>query len=121
MYQRGIRGAITVKDNTIDAVKEAAIELMNNIIEKNKIEETQISHIIYTLTSDIDCVYPAKIVREAYPNWKYVPMMCVSEMAIKNSLSKCLRVLIVVNTECAQNEIQHVYLRGAEKLRNDLK
>ena len=42
-------------------------------------------------------------------------------MKIKGSLQKCLRILITINTELAQNEIKHVYLKGAEKLRTDLK
>lgn len=121
MYQRGIRGAITVNDNTIPSVKSAVIELIEEIKKINNIDETDISHVIFTLTKDIDCVYPAKIAREEFPSWKYVPMMCVNEMSIVNSLEKCLRVLIVINTELEQNEIKHIYLKGAIKLREDLK
>lgn len=121
MYQRGIRGAITVDANTKDDVKSAVIELLQEIKRKNNYEEKNISHVIFTLTKDIDCVYPAKIAREEFSSWKYVPMMCVNEMNIENSLEKCLRVLIVVNTQSDQDEIKHVYLKGAMKLREDLK
>lgn len=121
MYQRGIRGAITVDANTKDDVKSAVIELLQEIKRKNNYEEKSISHVIFTLTKDIDCIYPAKIAREEFPSWKYVPMMCVNEMNIENSLEKCLRVLIVVNTQSEQDEIKHVYLKGAMKLREDLK
>ena len=48
-------------------------------------------------------------------------MMCVNEMNIESSLEKCLRVLIVVNTQSEQDEIKHIYLKGAMKLREDLK
>lgn len=121
MYQRGIRGAITVEENTIAAVKSAVVELLKEIKKINNIDETSISHVIFTFTKDINCVYPAKIAREEFPSWKYVPMMCVNEMNIENSLEKCLRVLIVVNTESEQNEIKHIYLKDAIKLREDLK
>ena len=121
MYQRGIRGAISVDNNDIQSVKSAVIELLNEIKKQNNIDETKISHVIFTLTSDIDCVHPAKIAREEFPNWKYVPMVCMNELEVKNSLSKCLRVLICYNTELEQTEIKHVYLKNAAKLREDLK
>ncbi len=121
MFQRGIRGAITVDDNTPQAVKNAVVELINEIQNQNAVSVEDISNVIFTMTDDIDCVYPAKCAREEFPQWKYVPMMCVSELNIKNSLQKCLRILITINTELAQNEIKHVYLKGAAILRKDLK
>jgi len=121
MYQRGIRGAITIENNTPEDVKTAVIELISEIKKENNIEEENISHAIFTLTDDIDCIYPAKIAREIFPKWQYVPMMCIGEQKIQNSLKKCLRILIVINTELAQTEIKHVYLKGAVKLRKDLK
>lgn len=121
MYQRGIRGAITVEENSKNAVKDAVIELISEIKKRNTFKDEDISDVIFTLTKDITAVYPAKIAREEFSGWKYVPMMCVSEMEIDNSLKKCLRILIVINTELRQDEIKHVYLRDAEKLREDLK
>ena len=121
MYQRGIRGAVTVQSNTIEAVKDAVIELIKEVKNANNFKEEDISHVIFTLTNDIDCVYPAKIAREEFPSWKYVPMVCMNEMKIENSLKMCLRILIVINTELEQAEIKHIYLKGASKLREDLK
>lgn len=121
MKQRGIRGAVTVDSNTEESVKSAVIQLISEIKKQNNFSDEDISHVIFTLTSDIDCVYPAKLAREEFDTWKYVPMMCVSEMCIKNSLEKCLRILIVINTELLQSDIKHVYLKGADKLRKDLK
>lgn len=120
MMQRGIRGAITVASDTTENVKEAVIELLSQIQEKNNINPENISHVIFTMTNDIKSVYPAKIAREQFKGWQFVPMVCMNEMNIENSLQKCLRVLIVVNTELAQNEIKHVYLKGAANLRKDL-
>ena len=121
MLQRGIRGAITIEENTIEAVHSATVELISEIMDKNNFDAEDICSVIFTLTDDIDCVYPAKIAREVFTDWKYVPMVCFNEMKIKGSLQKCLRILITINTELAQNEIKHVYLKGAEKLRTDLK
>ena len=121
MFQRGIRGAITIDSNTEEAVRKATVELISEMKKQNGYNEKDISHAIFTLTDDIDCIYPAKIAREELSNWKYVPMVCFPEMKIENSLKKCLRVLIVINTELNQDEIKHVYLKGAQKLREDLK
>ncbi len=121
MFQRAIRGAITVDNDTENDIREAVITLIATIKERNKYNDEDISHVIFTLTDDLKSVYPAKIARETFESWKYVPMMCFNEMKIDNSLTKCLRVMIVVNTELAQTDIKHVYLKGAEKLRKDLK
>lgn len=121
MYQRGIRGAITLENNSVIDVENAVLELITEIKNKNNFDDTDISHVIFTLTDDIDCVYPAKIARERIESWQHVPMMCISELKIENSLKKCLRILIVINTELEQKDIKHVYLKGAAKLREDLK
>lgn len=121
MYQRGIRGAITVDSNTVEALEVAVVELISEMKKQNNYKEEDISNVVFTLTEDIDCVYPAKIAREKFESWKYVPMVCFNEMKIQNSLRKCLRILITVNTELAQSEIKHVYLKGAQNLRKDLK
>ena len=120
MFQRGIRGAITLEDNTEQALRSAVVELINEIKKQNKFTDDDISHVIFTLTDDINCTYPAKIAREEFLSFKYVPMMCLSELKIENSIRKCLRILIVINTKLAQNEIKHVYLKEAVKLRKDL-
>lgn len=120
MYQRGIRGAITVDDNSYDCLRAAVVELIAEIERKNEFSAQDISHVIFTLTKDINCVYPAKIAREEFADWKFVPMMCVQEMEIEQSLTMCLRVLIVINTELKQEEIVPVYLKGAKILRKDL-
>ena len=121
MFQRGIRGAITIEENSIEYVRKATIELISEMKKQNNYKEEDISNVIFTLTDDINCIYPAKIAREEFAQWKYVPMMCFNELNIENSLRKCLRILITVNTELAQDQIKHVYLKGAANLRKDLK
>lgn len=121
MQQRGLRGAITVEENTVEAIKEATVELISELKRQNNYDEKDISNVIFTLTDDLDCVYPAKIAREEFPAWKYVPMVCFNELKIQNSLRKCLRILIILNTELAQDQVKHVYLKGAANLRKDLK
>lgn len=115
MITRGIRGAITVEENTPEAIGAATIKLLQTIMAKNNIETDSISHVIFTVTKDLNADFPAKYARINL-KWKDVPMMCVNEMAVPTGLAKCLRVLIVVN--CSENfEPEFVYLEGAKDLR----
>ena len=115
MISKGIRGAITVENNTVEDIKVATIEILSEMILKNNIDVDMISHVIFTMTDDLDAAFPAKFARVDL-NWKDVPMMCYNELRVKNSLKKCIRVLIVVN--CGDNFTpEFVYLKGASDLR----
>lgn len=115
MITKGIRGAITVEENTEEAIKKATIELLNELVKKNNIELSMISHVIFTLTQDLNTAFPAKFARIDL-QWDNVAMMCFHELDVQNSLKKCLRVLIVIN--CSEEfEPEFVYLEGAKELR----
>lgn len=115
MLSKGIRGAITVDENTVEAIKSATLELLGEMMSQNDIKVDDISHVIFTLTDDLNMAFPAKFAREDL-NWKTVAMMCFHELDVPNSLRMCLRVLIVVN--CDEKFIpKFVYLKGAEGLR----
>lgn len=115
MITKGIRGAITVDENTPEAIGSATIKLLKKMVKKNNIELNLISHVIFTLTTDLNADFPAKYARINL-KWKDVPMMCFNELDVSGALPKCLRVLIVVN--CGENFIpEFVYLEGAEVLR----
>lgn len=119
IFTRGIRGAITVKSNTIEDIKNATISLISEMIENNNIKTSDISHCIFTMTNDLDAAYPAKFVRDEL-KFDFVPLLCFNELNIQNSLKMCLRALIIINTEKSQEEIKHIYLEGAKILRPDL-
>ena len=115
MLSKGIRGAITVAENTEESIKEATLELLGEMVEKNKIEESLISHVFFTLTEDLNVAFPAKFARLDF-GWKNAAMMCHHELNVPNSLKMCLRIMVVVN--CSETfEPEFVYLKGAEKLR----
>ena len=108
MITKGIRGAITAEENSSEAIGAATIKLLQAIMEKNNIETDSISHVIFTVTKDLNADFPAKYARVNL-KWKEVPMMCMNEMAVPTGLAQCIRVLIVVN--CSENfEPEFVYL-----------
>ena len=120
MISRGIRGAITLSANTKEEIEIATVELLNEILAKNEIKTDDISFAIFTLTSDLNADFPAKYAR-LNCNFEKVPMMCYQELDVPNSLKMCLRILLNVNTNKSQDEIKHIYLKGASALRGDLK
>ena len=115
MITKGIRGAITVTDNSKDALKQATIELLQTMIDLNKITEEKISHIIFTTTNDLNADFPAKFARLNF-GWDKTAMMCFHELNVPDSLEMCLRILIVINCE-TDFEPNFVYLKGAKNLR----
>jgi chorismate mutase len=115
---RGIRGATTVPANTRDEILSATRQLVALMIRRNSIERTDVASAIFTTTSDLDAEFPALAARQL--GWLDVPLLCGHEMSIPGSLPRCIRVLVHWNTELAQSEIQHIYIRDAVKLRPDL-
>ena len=120
MESRGVRGAITLNANTKEEIKSATVELLNEMLLKNEIETKDISFAIFTLTSDLNADFPAKYARIDC-GFNLVPMMCYQELDVPNSLRMCLRILLNVKSDKPQNEIKHIYLKGATVLRGDLK
>ena len=118
MKCRGIRGAITVETNTENAILSATRTLLEQIVAANELIIGDIASVTFTATADLDAVYPAVAAREM--GWTHTPLLCMQELAIRGSLPRCIRVLIHWNTERAPDEIHHVYLGEARKLRPDL-
>lgn len=114
---RGIRGAITVEDNTKEAIFAATTELFIKIIESNQIQEAEVAAALFTTTPDLNAAFPATAVREM--GWKHTALLDAHEMAVPDGLPRCIRTLILVNTDKKPQEIVNVYLKGAMNLRSE--
>lgn len=116
MSVRGIRGATSVTDNQPEEILAATSELLEAILQANPTLQTvDIASAWFTLTDDLDSVYPAKAAREL--GWIQVPLMCAREIAVHGSLPRCIRVMLQWNTDLPQEAVRHVYLREAASLR----
>lgn len=111
-----IRGAITIEENTKENIIKNTELLLCKIIEKNSITKENIVNIIFTATCDITKAYPAIATRNVGIN--ECAIMCFQEMYTENSLKMCIRVMITVNSTI--DNIKHIYLKGAKKLRPDI-
>jgi chorismate mutase len=118
VWVRGIRGAVTVSENSKSAICEATKELLLAIIRENEISPEDIISIIFSATPDLNAAFPAEAARQL--GWLTVPLLCTTEIPVPGSLEKCVRVLVHAYTSRKQEEVRHVYLREAVRLRPDL-
>lgn len=119
MVTRGIRGATTIQENTEEDILVATKAVLEEMISLNHVQPEDVSHVFISVTEEINAVFPAKVLRE-FSGWTYVPVMCMREVPVQNSLPKCIRVMMVVHTSIEQKDIQHVYQNEAVQLRPDL-
>jgi chorismate mutase len=118
MKCRGVRGATTIAENTREEILKATRELLALMIRQNGIEPRDVASALFSTTPDIDAEFPALAARQL--GWLDVPLLCSHEMAVPGSLPMCIRVMIHWNTDKPQNEIEHIYVRDAKRLRPDL-
>ena len=119
MTIRGIRGATTVEADQPDLILSATRELLEAVLDANPgMCPEDVASAIFTVTDDLFSTFPAQAARQM--GWSLVPMMCAREIPVPGSLPMTIRVLVHWNTGRAQNEVTHVYLRKAVKLRPDL-
>ena len=119
MLVRGIRGATTVDSNSREAILDATRELLGEILRTNDVRMEDVASAYFTTTPDLNAEFPAVTARVDF-GWTNVALMCGHEMSVPGSMAMCLRIMLHVNTERAQDEINHIYLRGAAALRPDL-
>ncbi len=114
---RAIRGATTVAENTIEAMREAVTELLDELEQRNQIQPQNMISVTFSVTRDLDAIFPAAIAR-ARSGWDNVAMLDVQQMYVEGSLQRCIRFLIHAYLP-ASVPIHHIYLRHASNLRPD--
>ncbi len=121
MAVRGIRGATTAEADTEAAILEATQDLLTQIGTANALRPEDVAGIWFTTSRDLSAEFPARAARRL--GWTEVPMLCGHEMEVpaanSRSVPRCIRVLLLVNTERPASDIRFVYLRGAIHLRSE--
>jgi chorismate mutase len=115
---RAVRGATTVEKDTVEAITDRVVALLDRILQRNGLVEDDIISIIFTATEDITSTFPATAARTL--GLGAVPLICARELAVVGSVPLCIRLMMHVTTERGRAEIHHVYLEGAQGLRDDL-
>lgn len=118
MACRGVRGATTTDANTSEAILKATRELLALMIRLNEIEPEDVASAMFTTTKDLDAEFPALAARQL--GWMHVPLLCGYELSVPGSLGHCIRILLHWNTEKTSDDVVHVYIKDAARLRPDL-
>jgi chorismate mutase len=113
---RGVRGATTVGKNAADELVARTEELLSRMVAENGIRPQDVASAVFTVTEDLDAEFPALAVR-ALAGWEDVPLLCAREIPVPGSLGRCVRILLLWNTDAGAGDVRHVFLRGARELR----
>ena len=115
---RGVRGAAPVDHNSSEAILSAAELLMKALIVANEIPAASVSAVFFTVTPDLDACFPAEV--RSRIGWNTVPFLCSQEIPVPGAMERVLRVLLLFETDRAQDEIRHCYLGATIALRPDM-
>jgi chorismate mutase len=119
---RGIRGATTATANTAEAITEATVELLEQLVRLNDLDPSEIAFAYFTTTPDLNAEFPAIAARRL--GWLEVPLLCGHDMDVQQpnprGVAMCVRILLLYNTPRPQSSMRFAYLRGAEAIKVDL-
>lgn len=117
MSVRAIRGAITLDTNDRTEIINKTKDLLVQMLDDNGVLREDLISIFFSTTNDLNAEFPAVAAREI--GLKYVSLMCMKEINVLGSLEKCIRILIHFNTNKMNEELKHIYLENAKRLRPD--
>ncbi|WP_170108385.1 chorismate mutase [Actinophytocola xinjiangensis] len=115
---RAVRGAVQVDRDDPDVIFDETCSLVLEVIRRNDLALDDIISIFFTMTPDLASGFPAAAARAV--GLTDVPMLCATEIGVPNSMERVVRLLAHIQTDRPPAMVEHVYLRGAVKLRPDL-
>lgn len=118
MRVRAARGAIVVVRDDAEIVLDATERLLAAVLERNAVVHDDLISVLFTVTDDLRSAFPAEAARRM--GIGRVPLMCAREIPVEGSMPSVIRLLAHFHSERTLDEIAHVYLDGAESLRDDL-
>jgi chorismate mutase len=117
MRVRAARGAIVVPQDVADEVLRSTTRLLEALLERNGVTHDELISILFTTTEDLSSAFPAEAARRM--GLGDVPLMCAREIPVEGSMASVVRVLAHFHSDAGLRDIVHVYLDGAESLRDD--
>ncbi len=118
MRLRAVRGAIALTGEDAATLLAATERLLGEVLQRNDILTEDLVSILFTVTDDLRSAFPAEAARRM--GLGKVPLMCAREIPVDGSMPRVVRVLAHFHTELSMDDVVHVYLDGAESLRDDL-
>jgi chorismate mutase len=118
MRVRAARGAIQVPADDIDAILSRTRRLLAEMLSRNGVDTEDLISVLFTVTEDLHAAFPAEAARRM--GLGLVPLMCAREIPVPRAMDRVVRVLMHFHSGLDLAEVVHVYLDGAESLRDDL-
>ena len=118
MRVRAARGAIVVALDDAETLLAATGRLLQALLERNAVDHAELISILFTVTDDLRSAFPAEAARRV--GLDLVPLMCAREIPVRGSMPSVVRILAHFHSDRSLAEVVHVYLDGAESLRDDL-
>jgi chorismate mutase len=115
---RAARGAIVAPDPGAEAVLSSTERLLAAMLDRNAVEGEDLVSILFTATDDLRSAFPAEAARRM--GLGIVPLMCAREIPVDGAMPSVIRVLMHFHSDRSLRDVVHVYLEGAEALRDDL-
>ena len=112
-----IRGATTAKDNSVKEIENAVIELVEELISRNNIIVNNLLSITFSVTNDLNACFPASVARK-FNGLDSVAFLDCQQMYVPSDVDFCIRLMAQVLLK-SNKPVNHPYLRGASKLRED--
>ncbi|MEI6404855.1 MAG: chorismate mutase [Actinomycetes bacterium] len=118
MTVRAIRGATCLTQDDVAEMTDAVVELMQEILDKNSLTNDDLVSVFFTATPDLHSAFPAASARTIVaPD---VPLICAQEIDVAGAMARVIRVMVHVNSDLPRSDMKHIYLRGAQALRQDI-
>jgi chorismate mutase len=118
MRLRAARGAIRVPSDEGDVLLGSTERLLSAVLDRNGIDHEDLVSVMFTATEDLRSVFPAEAARRM--GLGRIPLLCAQELAVEGSMPSVVRVLLHFHSDRTLDEVVHVYLDGAESLRDDV-
>jgi chorismate mutase len=118
MRLRAARGAIRVPSDDGDALLGSTERLLSAVLQRNGIDPEDLVSIMFTATEDLRAAFPAEAARRM--GLGRVPLMCAQEIPVEGSMPSVIRILVHFHSDQTLDDVEHVYLDGAESLRDDV-
>ena len=118
MSLRAIRGATQINANTPEAIAAGVKELIAAIMHSNTLAPDEVISVIFTSTPDLTAAFPAAACREI--GFESVALIGALEVDVPGALPRIVRVMLHVESTRGKESILHIYLHGAQALRQDI-
>ena len=115
---RAARGAIRIGRDDAEVVLDATARCLGELLARNGIAHDDLVSVLFTVTDDLRSAFPAEAARRM--GLGDVPLMCAREIPVAGAMPNVIRMLAHFHSDRSRTAIVHVYLDGAEALRDDI-